>query len=139
MEAAETKTGTSHRQEADLRDAPVAARERGRIRVADILNREDMLSAEAFVEPPGTTRVTVNTSDSNGRLSCRKGAKQGFRFAVWQIGSNGRAFAVRRRRAHLNAAGVFALDAGFGDEIRLRLRTISPLLAGYPGSRSSKC
>ena len=97
MEAAETKTGTSHRQEADLKDAPVAARERGRIRAADILNGEDMLSAEAFAELPGSTRVTVNTKRQQRQVLLLEGAKRGFRFPVWQVGSNGKPFAERRR------------------------------------------
>jgi hypothetical protein len=94
MGAAEAKTGTPHRQDADLEDALVAARERGRVRVADILNGEDMLSAEAFAQLLGTTRVTVNTKRQQRQVLALEGAKRGFRFPVWQVGPNGKPFAV---------------------------------------------
>ena len=94
MGTAETRTGAQHRQDTDLEDALAAARERGRIRVADILNGEDMLSAEAFAELLGTTRVTVNTKRQQRQVLALEGAKRGFRFPVWQVGSNGKPFAV---------------------------------------------
>ena len=44
----------------ELQRALAAARERGRIRAAEVLVGEDMMSAEAFAKLLGTTRVTVN-------------------------------------------------------------------------------
>jgi hypothetical protein len=94
MGAARTKARTTHRQDADLEDALVAARERGRARVTDILKGEDMLSADAFAERLGTTRVTVNTKRKQRQVLALEGAKRGFRFPRWQVGSNGKPFAV---------------------------------------------
>ncbi len=78
---------------AELRDALAAARERGRLRAAEILNSEDMLSAEEFAELLGTTRVTVNTKRQSGQLLGLDGAKRGFRFPAWQLDSDGKPFA----------------------------------------------
>ncbi len=94
MDAGRTKAMTPHRQDADLEDALVAARKRGEARVADILNGEDMLSAEAFAELLGTTRVTVNTRRQHRQVLALAGAKRGFRFPEWQIGPDGKPFAV---------------------------------------------
>lgn len=65
--------------------ALTAARQRGRIRAAEILGGEDMLSAEALAERLGTSRVTVNTKRQNGLLLGLDGARRGFRFPVWQL------------------------------------------------------
>jgi hypothetical protein len=78
---------------AELQDALAAARERGRLRAAEILNSEDMLGAEEFAELLGTTRVTVNTKRQSGQLLGLDGAKRGFRFPAWQLDSNGKPFA----------------------------------------------
>jgi len=78
---------------AELQDALAAARERGRLRAAEILNGEDMLSAEEFAELLGTTRVTVNTKRQSGQLLGLDGAKRGFRFPAWQLDSDGKPFA----------------------------------------------
>jgi hypothetical protein len=77
---------------AELKDALTAARERGRIRAAEILRGEDMLSAEAFAEVLGTTRVTVNTKRQNGQLLGLDGARRGFRFPVWQLDTEGKPY-----------------------------------------------
>jgi hypothetical protein len=77
----------------DLEAALGAARERGRLRAADILGGKDMLSADAFAKMLGTTRVTVNTKRQNGQVLGLDGAKRGFRFPVWQIGSEGKPYA----------------------------------------------
>jgi hypothetical protein len=87
-------TQATHTQGPDLEDALIAARERGRARVADILNGEDMLSAEAFAELLGTTRVTVNTKRQHRQVLALEGAKRGFRFPEWQVGLDGKPFAV---------------------------------------------
>ncbi|MER9490068.1 XRE family transcriptional regulator [Mesorhizobium sp. M0563] len=77
----------------ELQDALAAARARGRLRAAEILTADDMLSAEAFAELLGTTRVTVNTKRQSGQLLGLDGAKRGFRFPVWQLDADGRPYA----------------------------------------------
>jgi len=79
--------------DAELGAALVAARERGRSRVAEILGGDDMLNAEAFAKMLGTTRVTVNTKRQNGQILGLDGAKRGFRFPVWQIDAEGKPYA----------------------------------------------
>jgi hypothetical protein len=76
----------------ELDRALAAARERGRIRAAEILNGPDMVSAEAFAELLGTTRVTVNTKRQNGQVLGLDGAKRGFRFPVWQLNAEGKPY-----------------------------------------------
>jgi hypothetical protein len=78
---------------AELQDALAAARERGRLRAADILSSEDMLSAEDFAKLLGTTRVTVNTKRQSGQILGLDGAKRGFRFPTWQLNPDGKPFA----------------------------------------------
>jgi hypothetical protein len=75
-----------------LEEALAAARERGRTPVAEVLARDDMLSAEALAERLGTTRVTVNTKRRNGQLLGLDGARRGFRFPVWQINAEGKPY-----------------------------------------------
>jgi DNA-binding CsgD family transcriptional regulator len=74
----------------ELEAALASARERGRIRAAEILGGEDMLSAKALAERLGTSRVTVNTKRQNGQLLGLDGAKRGFRFPVWQLDAEDR-------------------------------------------------
>jgi hypothetical protein len=50
----------------ELQAALLAARERGQRRVAQILAEDDMLSAEAFADLLGVSRVTVNTKRQHG-------------------------------------------------------------------------
>lgn len=78
----------------ELQEALSAARERGRVRVAEILAGDDMLSADAFAELLGTTRVTVNTKRQENKVLGLDGAKRGFRFPEWQVGSDGKPYAV---------------------------------------------
>ena len=73
-----------------LEGALAAARERGRVRAAEVLARDDMLSAEAFAERLGVTRVTVNAKRQSGQLLGLDGARRGFRFPVWQLYANGK-------------------------------------------------
>uniref|UniRef100_E6VPH5 Uncharacterized protein n=1 Tax=Rhodopseudomonas palustris (strain DX-1) TaxID=652103 RepID=E6VPH5_RHOPX len=79
--------------DAELEAALAAARERGRLRAADILGGDDMLSAEAFAKILGTTRVTVNTKRQSGQVLGLDGAKRGFRFPVWQLDAEGKPYA----------------------------------------------
>jgi hypothetical protein len=77
----------------ELEAALVAARERGRLRAAEILGGDDMLSAEAFARMLGTTRVTVNSKRQSGQVLGLDGAKRGFRFPVWQLDAEGKPYA----------------------------------------------
>jgi hypothetical protein len=80
--------------EDDLPTALEAARDRGRMRVADILGGKDMLSAEAFALLIGTSRVTVNAKRQSHQVLGLEGAKRGFRFPEWQVGADGKPFAA---------------------------------------------
>ncbi|GEO43630.1 XRE family transcriptional regulator [Skermanella aerolata] len=69
-----------------------AARARGRIRAAQILDQEDMLNADAFAERLGVSRVTVNARRQKHELLGLDGAKRGYRFPAWQVDEDGKAF-----------------------------------------------
>ncbi|MSP00133.1 MAG: XRE family transcriptional regulator [Acetobacteraceae bacterium] len=71
-----------------------AARTRGRVRVAEILGGDDMLSAEAFASLIGTSRMTVNVRRQNHRILGLEGAKRGYRFPNWQLGKDGKPFSA---------------------------------------------
>ncbi len=75
-----------------LESALAAARERGRIRAAEVLSRKDMLSADELAALLGTTRVTVNAKRKNGKVLGLDGAKRGFRFPDWQLDENGKPY-----------------------------------------------
>lgn len=77
----------------ELERALTAARERGRIRAAEVLAGEDMLSADEFAKMLGTTRVTINAKRQNAQVLGLDGAKRGFRFPVWQLDPEGRPYA----------------------------------------------
>jgi hypothetical protein len=77
----------------ELQAALDAARERGRLRAAEILAGDGMLSADDFARMLGTTRVTVNTKRQGGQVLGLDGAKRGFRFPVWQLDGDGKPFA----------------------------------------------
>lgn len=78
----------------ELQAALAAARERGRRRAAEILAEGDMLSAEAFADLLGVSRVTVNTKRHNGQVLGLDGAKRGFRFPSWQLDRDGQPYAA---------------------------------------------
>jgi hypothetical protein len=78
----------------ELKAALSAARERGRRRVGEILSEGDMLSADAFSDLLGVSRVTVNTKRQNGQVLGLDGAKRGFRFPAWQLDQDGRPYAA---------------------------------------------
>jgi len=80
--------------EADLDRALAAARERGRARIAEIMSSPEMLTADDFATRLGTTRATVNTWRQKHQVLGLEGAKRGFRFPAWQIGEDGKPFAV---------------------------------------------
>jgi hypothetical protein len=71
-----------------------AARERGRVRSALILDRSDMLTAEAFAGRLGVSRMTVNARRQKHELLALDGAKRGFRFPAWQVDEDGKAYDV---------------------------------------------
>ena len=78
----------------DLDCALEVARARGRVRAAEILSGDDMLSAEQFAELIGTSRVTVNAKRQNNQVLGLDGAKRGFRFPAWQLDRDGKPFAA---------------------------------------------
>jgi hypothetical protein len=78
----------------NLKDALKAARERGRLRVAKILDSQEMLTAQEFAEFLGTSRVTVNNKRQKHQILGLEGARRGFRFPKWQVGENGRPFSA---------------------------------------------
>ncbi|MGV0875908.1 XRE family transcriptional regulator [Martelella sp. FLE1502] len=76
----------------DLKAALREARARGKKRVSEIVAADDMLTAEAFADLLGVSRVTVNSRRQNGQLLGIDGAKRGFRFPAWQLDDEGRPF-----------------------------------------------
>lgn len=76
----------------DLKAALTEARARGKKRVSEILAADDMLTAEAFADLLGVSRVTVNTRRQSGQVLGLDGAKRGFRFPAWQLDDDGRPF-----------------------------------------------
>jgi hypothetical protein len=69
-----------------------AARERGRLRSPQILDQNDMLTAEQFAERLGVSRMTVNARRQKYEVLALAGAKRGFRFPAWQVNDDGKAF-----------------------------------------------
>ena len=76
----------------ELMTALDAARARGRLRAAEILADEFMLSADNFAKLLGVTQATVNTMRQSGQILGLDGAKRGFRFPVWQLDGDGKPF-----------------------------------------------
>jgi hypothetical protein len=87
-EALSSPTTEDERLDASL----AAARERGRLRSAQILDQDDMLTAEQFAERVGVSRMTVNARRQKHELLGLDGAKRGFRFPAWQVDDDGKAF-----------------------------------------------
>lgn len=84
-------------EEEEREQAFARARERGRIRAADILSRDDMLSADDMAARLGVSRVTVNARRQRHELLGLDGAKRGFRFPDWQVNDDGNAIAALPR------------------------------------------
>jgi hypothetical protein len=80
--------------DAELDAALKEARQRGRMRAAEILAGEDMLSADEFAALLGTSRMTINTKRQNHQVLGLDGAKRGFRFPAWQVDEDGKPFAT---------------------------------------------
>lgn len=85
---------TTAASDPNLDRALAAARARGQRRVAEILADPDMLSADDLARLIGTTRATVNAKRQGRQLLGLEGATRGFRFPSWQIGEDGKPFAV---------------------------------------------
>ena len=68
------------------------ARERGRHRVAEILERPEMLNAETLGARLGLSRVAVNDRRQKYEVLGLEGAKRGVRYPEWQIGEDGKPF-----------------------------------------------
>lgn len=85
---------TPRKADDQLEAALVAARHRGRHRVAEILSGPEMLTADAFAELIGTSRVTVNSKRQTRQVLGLDGAKRGYRFPEWQVGEDGKPFAA---------------------------------------------
>jgi hypothetical protein len=125
---AAVRGASDHREDADLGRALEGARKRGRLRSAEILSGEEMLSADAFANLLGVSRVTVNTRRQKNELLALDGAKRGFRFPAWQVDENGKPYPALRElfeilgggpwtvyrflvQRHPELAGARALDA----------------------------
>lgn len=78
-------------EEDEREQAFARARDRGRIRAAEILSGDDMLSADDMAERLGVSRVTVNARRQRHELLGLDGAKRGFRFPDWQVDDDGNA------------------------------------------------
>ena len=86
--ALEVVTARSPEAEAALE----RARERGRHRVAEILERPEMLNAETFGARLGLSRVAVNDRRQKHEVLGLEGAKRGIKYPEWQIGEDGKPF-----------------------------------------------
>lgn len=76
-------------KEEERESAFARARERGRIRAAEILSDDDMLTADELADRLGVSRVTVNARRQRHELLGLDGAKRGFRFPDWQVDDDG--------------------------------------------------
>lgn len=94
--------------DANLQRALEAARERGRLRAAEVLSGDDMVSAEEFARVLGTSRMTVNTKRQSGQVLGLDGAKRGFRFPLWQLDAEGRPY-PELPQLHERLGGPWAL------------------------------
>lgn len=79
---------------AELETALDEARTRGRHAVAEVLAGSDMLSADAFAAYLKTNRETVNQRRKAHQLLALQGATRGYRYPVWQVGTDGRPLAA---------------------------------------------
>lgn len=87
-----------------------AARARGRVRAVEILDQEDMLTADEFARRLGVSRVTVNARRQKHEFLGLDGAKRGYRFPAWQVDDEGKAYEALPRLFELlgpNPWGVY--------------------------------
>lgn len=103
MAAAQPATAVD---DGELERALEAARARGRSKAAEILDGEEMLSADQFATLLGVSRVTVNAKRQKHEVLALDGAKRGYRFPSWQLDENGKPFtAIPRLFEHLGGSG----------------------------------
>lgn len=74
----------------DLDIALSEARARGAVKVADILNAKDMLTADQFAELIGATRETVHQKRKRHEVLGLEGPRRGVRFPAWQLANDGK-------------------------------------------------
>ena len=72
----------------NLKDALKAARDRGRLRVAKILDSQEMLTAQEFAEFLGTSRVTVNNKRQKHQILGTRGSET--RIPISKVASGGK-------------------------------------------------
>jgi hypothetical protein len=70
--------------------ALAAARQRGALRVAEIIQSPDMLTAREFGRLIGASHETVNQRRKTGEVLALEGAKRGLRYPKWQVTDDGR-------------------------------------------------
>jgi hypothetical protein len=81
-------------QGGELDRAFAAARERGRLRVAEILSGPKMLSADNLAQMLGRPRATINTKRQSRQLLAIESVTRGVRFSSWQIAEDDKRFAA---------------------------------------------
>lgn len=81
----------------ELQTELAAARQRGRVRVGEIMRSDEMLSAAQFAGLLHTTRMTVNAKRQKHEVLGLQGATRGFKYPRWQIDDTGRPFGVLPR------------------------------------------
>jgi DNA-binding Lrp family transcriptional regulator len=111
-----------------LETALAAARERGQVKVAEILKGDDMLTASDFGSLIGASHETVNVKRGRGEVLGLQGATRAVRYPRWQVTDAGlplpglpklfeilgrQPWTVYRflRTAHAELGGQTALDA----------------------------
>ena len=118
----------------DIDSALAAARQRGEVRIAEILAGDDMASADAFAALLGITRQSLHARLGKHQVLGLEGAKRGFKFPTWQITSDGKPLAGLPRlfetleapwtvyrflvqfQPQLGTTGLEALQTGRSDE-----------------------
>lgn len=73
----------------EIHAALAAARNRGRLRAAEILDGDDMLSSDAFAEVLGYTQEAVTIFQQRGQVLGLSGGGSGVRFPAWQLNAEG--------------------------------------------------
>lgn len=73
-----------------LEAALSAARERGTLRIAEILKGDDMLTATQFGSLIGVSHETVNVKRRRGEVLGLQGATRSVRYPSWQVTDDGR-------------------------------------------------
>lgn len=84
----EARVGTK----ADLEEALAQARERGVLRLAEVLDGAEMMRADEFARAIGVTRETVNQKRRRHAVLGLEGPRRGVRFPAWQLTDDGACF-----------------------------------------------